>query len=64
LNANPDIGLPTPEGEVKKTNWALLKEQNRLKKMQTDEPKYKYLVEAVGNIARSISNHQNSQTNF
>jgi hypothetical protein len=32
--------------------------------MQTEDPKFKFLVETVGYIARSIANHQNTQTTF
>lgn len=61
---SPDIGLPTPEAEVKRTTFAMLKEQNRLKRIQTEEPKNHYLVEAVSNLARSINNQLNTPTTF
>jgi hypothetical protein len=42
----------------------MLKEQNRLKRIQTEEPKNHYLVEAVSNLARSINNQLNTPTTF
>ena len=63
-NLTPEIGLPTPEGEVKRTTFAMLKEQNRLKRLQTDNPKYLYLIETIANLARSILNLTATQTPF
>jgi len=42
----------------------MLKEANRLKRIQTAEPKHLYLIEAISNIARSLSNQQNIATPY
>lgn len=61
-NLSPEIGLPTPQAEVKKSSFAQLKEANRLKRLQTDEPHFQFLFEIIGNIGRSINNSNHSAT--
>jgi len=50
----PEIGLPTVESTDKKGTFAMLKKNMRMKRMQTDDPHFKHLVEAVSNLGRAI----------
>ena len=55
LKKDPDMGLPTQEdSNVKQSMWSMLKEKNRMKKLQSDNPKYQYLCETVGNCLRCL----------
>ena len=51
----PDMGLPTPEDtRVKSTPFALIKEQSRLKRLHSDDPKFVYMIEVIGQVARTL----------
>lgn len=67
LNAQPEMGLPTPEDpNAKKTNFALLKEQQRMKSFQSDDPNYNNLLIVIGNLARTlrVSEDSSNQTPY
>lgn len=66
MTNKPEIGLPTPDNldGQKKGNFAILKRNLRLKKLMTDDPHFPYLVETIGNLARSIKNLQGLQTSY
>jgi hypothetical protein len=54
-NENPNMGLPTPiETEGKRSAFAMMREKTRLAKLTTNNPKYKYLIRALGLLGQSI----------
>jgi hypothetical protein len=64
LNDEPEIGLPTVETNEKKGYFANMRLKQHMQRMQTDEPNHRFLVQAVANLARSITNNKNLPSRY
>ena len=51
VTEQPEMGLPTPEDpNQKKSTLAILKERDRLGKLNTDNPQWMHLIECFANL--------------
>ena len=50
------MGLPTPEDpQAKKSRIVIMKERDRLSKLESDNPSYMYLIETISSLIRCMS---------
>ena len=52
LTEEPEMGLPTKDQNKSRSNLALRKERDRIAKLQTDQPKYMFLIETISSLVR------------